>query len=227
MTDLGAGLIGGILMSGAPIAVGVALGYGTITEVFASVAGGSTGLVIIAIIFGQISNVLYEEVLFRSVMIQNLAEGLSARLDRRQFGMIGTIGASSVVFGFSHVIFAGGGGTEGRSLQLIFSAALFGLAWSTAYVLTGHIALPVGIHLAYNLSNGFLFQVSSQLSAGTSFPALLRIGVTAGGFWNSNTLTILRFGVALLFTVGWVYLHDGTLRTGIDRRAPDDNGAEK
>jgi membrane protease YdiL (CAAX protease family) len=227
VTDLGAGLAGGILMSGIPIAVGVGLEYGTITTVFAGVAGGSTGLAIIGIVFGQISNVLYEEVLFRSVMIQNLVDGLTACLDRRQFGLAGAIGASSVVFGLSHVIFAGGGGTEGRSLQLVFSATLFGLAWATAYVLTGHIALPVGIHLAYNLSNGFLFQVSSQLSAGTSFPAVLRIGVTSGEFWHSNELTTLRFVVALSFTLGWVYLQNGTLRTGIERGAPNSTSAEK
>ncbi|MFC6974485.1 CPBP family intramembrane glutamic endopeptidase [Halomicroarcula sp. GCM10025709] len=226
-TDLGVGLAGGVLMSGVPIAVGVALGYGAVTTVFAGVAGGSTGLAVVAIVFGQVSNVLYEEVLFRSVMIQNFADGLSARLDARQLELAGAIGMSSVVFGFSHVIFAGGGGTEGRSIQLIFSATLFGLAWATAYVLTGHIAFPVGIHLAYNLSNGFLFQVSSQLSAGTSFPALLRIGVTSGGFWNSTLLTALRFGVALSFTVGWVYFRDGNLRVAIERRTLDSIGSER
>ncbi len=68
---------------------------------------------------------------------------------------------------------------------------------------------------AYNLSNGFLFQASSQLSAGTSFPALLRIGATAGRFWSSSTLTLLRFAVTLAFVLGWVYLRDGRLHARV------------
>lgn len=211
LRNLGVGLLIGVLMSGVPIAFGVALGYGRITTYIARAGTGSVILVLALLVFGQIGNVLYEEVLFRSVMLSNFVEGMHARLDSRSLAATGGITAASIVFGLSHVLFAGGGGSQGRSLHAVVSAALFGVAWGVAYVLSGRLALPIGIHLAYNLSNGFLFQVSAELAAGRSFPALVRIGETAPWFWHSSALTLLRFAVTIVCVGAWIYTESGRI----------------
>ena len=145
-----AGLGIGMLSSVIPAGIGLVLGYGSVSETFVSGASGTVHVLIAAVIVGQLANVFLEEFLYRGVLIQNAAEGVS-KWESRHASIFGSVVAISSLFGVSHVVFGGGGGVEGRSISLVISSALLGAGWGTIYVLTGNLWLPMGAHFGYNI----------------------------------------------------------------------------
>mgnify|MGYP000165094780 CR=1 FL=1 len=197
----------GTLSSGIPVGVGVALGYGSVSETFVSGASETVAVLIAAVIVGQLANVFLEEFLYRGVLIQNAAEGLSKWLGSRYASIFGSVVAISLVFGVSHVVFGGGGGVEGRSLSLVVSSALLGIGWGTIYVLTGNLWLPMGAHFGYNISNAMVFQPSYD-SGLFQLPAALEIGISEPAFWQLPRSFVAALSTILLILC-WVYLERG------------------
>lgn len=88
-----------------------------------------------------------EELLFRGYWLQNISEGLNL-----SWGIVIT----SVLFSLAHLL------NPNPSLAAVLGLILGGLFFAFAYVRTGQLWLPIGIHIGWNFFEGtiFGFQVS-------------------------------------------------------------------
>ncbi len=105
-----------------------------------------------------------EELLFRGFVFQRLVDGIGASL---------AVAVTAVLFALAHW---GNPGMEGGTLvaatvDTVLAGVLLGLAW----VRTGSLALPIGIHFGWNWMQGSVlgFGVSGIAQAGWLHPQLL------------------------------------------------------
>ena len=141
---------------------------------------------------------VYEEVVYRRIMIDNFASGLAARgLSTRAAVGVATLG-SLVVFGLLHVVYRG-------TVLVAVDAALTGTMFAFAYLLTGELALPIGVHFG---------RLITSVLTGESFGA---VEVLAIGEVTRNTLVanlevrFVQIGIVCLLVSAWVYLHRGSI----------------
>jgi hypothetical protein len=139
----------------------------------------------------------------RGYSISNLAEGLNLpRISSKAAVLIAYL-FTSIVFGFLH------GNNPNATLASSLNLTLAGLFLGLGFVLTGELALPVGLHITWNFFMGhvFGFPVSgvddnlSLLAAQQSGPAVW----TGGAFGPEGGLlgvAAILFGMLLVW--GWV-----------------------
>ncbi len=209
--DWVAGLGIGGLTYAVPTALLLQLGEAELTAPvpFPADAPSVIALAVAVTVMAFVFQVAFEEFAFRGVMLKNFAEGLSARGVSRDRSAVLALLFSSLVFGVSHVIVQGGGGTEGRSLQLVITSALLGLLWGGGYVLTGRLAIPFGLHLGYNLWPAVVLQ-PTEATLGT--PALGQVAYSVSQY-ELTAGKVLVGGVCLMV---WLYLTRGELTVKAD-----------
>jgi membrane protease YdiL (CAAX protease family) len=157
--DLGFGLaLGAALMAGVFL-LELALGWISIVDTFRKAHPDQSfgqNLLTPLVIFLCVG--IYEELMLRGYLLPNIAEGLN----RPPFGPRGAILVAwlvtSVLFGFAHML--NPNTTLISTINLILAGVFLGLG----YVLTGNLAIPIGVHITWNLFQGsvFGFPVSGQ-----------------------------------------------------------------
>jgi uncharacterized protein len=147
--ELGFGLVLGALLLFGVLAVELAVGWVTVTGSFAPAPGQPfvatilVGVVVVgAVAFG-------EEASYRGYPIKNLAEGVA----RARWGMVIAVVIPAVFFGLAHAT------NENATWLSVFNIVVFGLLFGTGYVLTGELALPIGLHFGWDFVQGFVFGV--------------------------------------------------------------------
>lgn len=201
--DLGFGLALGALLMVGIFLIEWALGWIDVTDTLhVNRAGFSfTGAILLqAVTFLSVG--IYEELFSRGYQLQNLAEGLQ--------GHLGTVGAivtawllSSSVFGLLHA------GNPNASVISTVNLVIAGLFLGLGYVLTGELAIPIGLHITWNFFQGnvFGFPVSGGASA-VSFIAIEQGGPrlwTGGAFGpEAGLLGLAAIAAGSLLTVLWV-----------------------
>jgi hypothetical protein len=220
--DAGAGLLAGFVFQALVTALLFAFGSARVVDTLSPGIGDSA--VTVAIAFGatlcaMVAVALWEELLFRAVLVQNALEGLAARgVDRRTAVAVALVG-SALVFGIPHASSV----AEGASVTwAVFQAVVSGLYFGLAYVLTDSLAFPIALHFSTNL-----WVVSVFGQPGSAFPALLRLerelqadpaGIAAG-----LLPTVVLVGLIL----GWVSFTRGDLSVpGSLSRPPGDTPEE-
>jgi uncharacterized protein len=103
-----------------------------------------------------------EEASYRGYPIKNLAEGVA----KTRWRMVIAVVIPAVFFGLAHAT------NETATWLSVFNIVIFGLLFGTGYVLTGELALPIGLHFAWNFVQGFVFGV---VAAGKT----IRVGARA------------------------------------------------
>ncbi len=176
------GLALGALLMTAIFFVELAAGWVTVTGTFETVGNGSPfALAILLPLVVFVCVGFYEELLSRGYQLQNTAEGFN-------FPSLGPRGAillawllSSALFGLLH--FANPNASLISTLSITFAGLLLG----TGYVLTGRLAIPIGLHITWNFFQGnvFGFPVSGLEPLGATFVSIEQGGpslFTGGAF---------------------------------------------
>ena len=128
-----------------------------------------------------------EEVMFRGVLFRWIDE---------KFGFAAALIVSALVFGFVHI--ANPGATWWSSIAIAVEA---GLLLGAAYKYSGTLWLPIGIHWAWNFSQGniFGFGVSGQDAGASLFKARIEGSpwVTGGSFGAEASVIAVVIGAAV------------------------------
>lgn len=183
---LGLGVIAGLVLFSLVVGAAALLGAYRITGCC------STTYLVPDLALSAIMPAFMEELLFRGILFRWIEEFAGSWLG---------LGASSALFGLAHSM------NPGASwLATSFIALQAGVLLGGAYMLTRSLWMPIGLHAAWNFTQGFLFDVNVSgveehglVTAKLSGPAL----ITGGEFGLEASVLALLFatiaGVALVF----------------------------
>jgi membrane protease YdiL (CAAX protease family) len=161
LRELGAGILFGAVLFCLTIGVLAALGL-------YSVGGLNHPSVLVLSLSVSIVSGFVEEVLFRGVLFRIVEERLGTWV---------ALGISAVLFGLLHL------GNPNATLAGAVSIAVeAGVLLAAAYAFTRRLWLPIGIHFAWNFTQGGIFGVAVS---GNEIPGLLQ-GRLTGPAWLSG-----------------------------------------
>ena len=146
---------------------------------------------------------IQEEVFSRGFLLRNLAEGFNWRVFNPKLALLIGYFISSSIFGLMHL---GNPNTSAIStINLVVAGVFLGLG----FVLTGELAIPIGLHITWNFFQGnvFGFPVSGT-QAGATFVAIEQGGpdwMTGGAFGpEAGVIGLLAIALGCWLTVLWV-----------------------
>jgi len=174
-------------------------------EITGTIDSGFDGISFGTAIFGAlvlfISVGIYEELMSRGYHMKNLSEGLDF-LGARTSIVLALI-LSSAVFGLLHA------GNPNSTFISTFNIFLAGIFLGFGYILTGELAIPIGLHITWNFFQGnvFGFPVSGN-TIGPSFIQIEQSGnalITGGAFGPEAGLIGIAAIVLGMFLIAlWV-----------------------
>lgn len=134
-----------------------------------------------------------EELVVRGYVLQVLNTGWN--------GSVAVIG-SSIYWGLAHVL------NPGSNIIAVLDIIVAGLIFAYAYVLSGHLWLPIALHLAWNFAEGaiFGFPVSGFLLPNSVFQTYITgpTAITGGNFGpEGSVLMVLALALAGALLFGW------------------------
>jgi CAAX protease family protein len=171
--ELGFGLVFGALLFSATIGVLAAVGVYQTT-------GNNGWLIMLASLPGFILTGVLEEVLFRGIVFRILDQWLGSWL---------ALAISAVIFGFLHLLNPGA--------TLLDAAAISieaGVLLAAAFMLTGRLWLCIGLHIAWNFTQGGIFSVAVSGGASKGFLQSRMVGpdwLTGGKFGAEASVVAL------------------------------------
>jgi membrane protease YdiL (CAAX protease family) len=151
-TDLGFGLVLGAVLLFGVLAVELAMGWVTVTDTFARSPGQPFVATILVGVVAVVAVAFGEEASYRGYPIKNLAEGVA----RARWGIVIAVVIPAVFFGLAHAT------NPNATWLTTFNIVIFGLLFGTGYVLTGELALPIGLHFGWDFVQGFVFGVVAE-----------------------------------------------------------------
>lgn len=204
----GFGLLLGAFLMGFIFLLELAAGWLTVSGFMTSATAGSfLGNILLALTLFIFVGI-YEEMLTRGYQLRNLAEGFHfSRISPGGALVIGYI-LSSVIFGLLHA------GNPNASIISTLNLFLAGLFLGLGYVLTGELALSIGLHIAWNFFEGnvFGFPVSGT-NAGATLIAIHQQGSelwTGGSFGpEAGVVGIIALVVGSCLILWWVRMTTG------------------
>ncbi len=201
--------LGAFLMTGIFL-VELGMGWITINAAFRSLVPGTPFAIAIllpATVFLCVG--FYEELLARGYQLRNAAEGLNLPFVGPRNAVLLAWVLSSAFFGYLHA------SNPNATLWSTFNVALAGLMLGFGYVLTGELAIPIGLHVAWNTFQGsvFGFPVSGLQPVGATFLSTNQGGPvlwTGGAFGpEGGLLGPAAMILGILLTALWVRLRGG------------------
>jgi membrane protease YdiL (CAAX protease family) len=212
--DLFFGMALGALLITAVFLTELVLGWVKITGAFESLVPGTPfwlAILIPAALFLCVG--FYEELISRGYQLRNAAEGLNLPgVGPRNAVLLAWV-LSSAFFGYLHAT------NPNATLLSTVNVAVAGLMLGAGYVLTGELAIPIGLHVTWNFFQGavFGFPVSGLKVGGATFLSLDQGGPdlwTGGRFGPEGGLLAPVAMVAGVFLIAlWVRLRCG--RVGV------------
>ncbi|MBN1267018.1 MAG: CPBP family intramembrane metalloprotease [Anaerolineales bacterium] len=155
---------------------------------------------------------IYEEALSRGYLLRNIAEGLNAKWWRPGAAVLLSVLVTSSIFGFAHA------SNPNATILSSVLISVAGLMLAAGYVLSGELAIPIGIHITWNFFQGYVFgfPVSGMVPSGSIFE------ITQGGpvLWTGGA-----FGpeagmlglLAMLVLILAIWLYTRMQQPGVDR----------
>ncbi|HLL38295.1 MAG TPA: type II CAAX endopeptidase family protein [Rubrobacteraceae bacterium] len=230
--DLCFGLALGALLMAGIFSVELAAGWITVTGTFETADEGPFAIAILFPLVTFLCVGISEELFSRGYQLTNIAEGL----DYPDLGARGAVlmawAISSLLFGLLHL--SNPGATAISTINIAFAGLLLGVG----YILTGRLAIPIGLHITWNFFQGnvFGFPVSGLEPIGAMFISIEQGGPTlfTGGVFGpeAGLLGIAATIVGSLLIWLWVRARHGkaTIQTSIAKppgAAPPDSKTEE
>lgn len=169
-------LLGGVVIGGVFL-VQWALGWIEITGVF--VGTGVSAIAVIGPILFFAFAAFAEDLIYWGYLLKNLSEGLSFPGLGRRWPVVLSLVAVSSFFALGHAL------NPGATLISTLNITVAGVMLALGYVLTGQLAITLGLHFSWNLFQGYVFgfPVSGLDPTGATI-----ISVEQGGpaLWNGG-----------------------------------------
>ncbi|MBO6622201.1 MAG: CPBP family intramembrane metalloprotease [Balneola sp.] len=137
----------------------------------------------------------YEELLFRGYSVKNLAEGFTIeKVTPQQASWIAVV-FTSVLFGFAHA------GNPNASAISTFNIILAGFMLAVPFLLTGRLAMSIGIHFSWNWVMGGIYGL--PVSGLDGRRSVLQTSETGPDLWTGG-----KFGpeAGLLGILGMLFI---------------------
>lgn len=226
--DFGFGLLLGMALMTTIFLVEWGLGWVTVNETFRTEFPEHsflTAILVTALFF--ISVGIAEELAFRGYLLLNVAEGLNSRWIKPKAALIISWIFTSVIFGVGHLA------NPNATVVSTVNIALAGIFIGFAYVMTGGLALPIGLHITWNFFQGnvFGFPVSGTTDWSTTFLAVQQGGPefwTGGAFGPEGGLMgLLGFLTGMAITALWIRFRYGKLTFYTQIAIPPEINVEK
>jgi len=213
--------LGAVLM-GAIFLVQWGLGWVEISGLWRTpVEGMSFGRALLAPVVIFVSVGILEELLFRGYLLRNLAEGLAfRRLGGARGGLIAATLLSSLLFALGHA------DNPNATWVSTVNVGLAGLLLALAFLLTGQLAIPIGLHITWNLfqASAFGFPVSGTTVVRTTVLATTETGPdlwTGGPFGpEAGLVGVLAMLVGIAALLAWVRWRRGEVRLAAELAVP-------
>ena len=205
-------LLGALLMSGV-FGLQWAAGFVVVTDLLETPGDAGFAAAFMRLFGALVAVGFYEEIVARGYMLRNLAQGLACRWLRPSVALLVACVLSSAMFGLGHA------GNPNATLVSTLNVALAGGLLALPYLLTGRLALSIGLHITWNLFQGAVFGLPvSGMALSTTTIAVSQVGppqVTGGAFGPEGGLSGLAAiaagaGLVALWTLhreGRVALH--------------------
>lgn len=153
--DLFIGFLIGALLLAVIFVIEYAAGWVTITQLFKNEKEVWVNFpfipTLLVALFAHTGAALFEETLFRGYMIKNLAEGLRGKRVNSGTAVILAFATSSIIFALLHMR------NPNISIFGVVNILLLGLLLGLVFLLTGELALSIGLHASWNFFMGLIF----------------------------------------------------------------------
>jgi len=147
---------------------------------------------VILAVFWELTVVAWwEELVFRGVILQNMMKGM---------GLIWAVIVSSLLFGLVHA------GNPDATILSTLMIMVITPQLIYAYLKTGQLWLPIGLHLGWNFFQASIFGFASS---GQSSPSLIQqtpIGpewLSGGAFGAEGSILVIPFTIASVYLIHW------------------------
>lgn len=167
-------------------------------------SGSTFWLIPLLVFFIQMISVgFYEEVMARGYLLPNITEGFTFGNITPQKATIIAIVISAAIFGLAH------GSNPNSTPTAVVSIMLAGVMLAVPFIITGRLALSIGLHFSWNFSQGgiFGFRVSGMEFKG----GLIEIRQLGPDWWTGGSFgpeagLIGIFGILLILGLSLLYL---------------------
>lgn len=215
---LALGVVVGLLGWGGALATDLAAGWATVSALFSPGTGDLSFPVSITVFaMGWVFVAIWEEVVFRGIVMRNAIEGLNVDAISFRLALAGGWVVSAVVFGVLHL-------EQATSLLALGFWILAGLVLGLAYLLTDQLAYPIGLHFAFDFSVNNVFGLANVREVSSQVPTIIRPTFTGPDLFIGvagvvNTAWLLIIGLLTVLVLGWQY---DSLEPRIQPYAPDE-----
>ncbi len=194
--DAAVGALLGLVLTGGVLVVYLAAGWAEVVDWRVGDDGGFAATFAILVLTYAAVAVL-EEVLFRGYLIVNLTEGFERLrqlrtprwLARWAHGLpvAAAVAVSSVIFAHFH-------GEQLTGMQYLHFT-LAGLLLAIPYVVTGQLALSIGLHWTFNVGATGLFNIEGGV------PAFVRLDLDGPAAWVGETALTETLAIVVMLPV--------------------------
>jgi len=206
----GIGALVGIVGWGGALATDLLFGWASVTALFSAGEGPLPLGAALAVGVAQFTLVgIWEELVFRGLVMRNAVEGLDLPRVPRRWALVGGWVSSSALFGVLHY-------DQAASVLALGFWILAGLVLGLAYLLTDELAVPIGLHVAFDVSANHLWGLAAVVPEDrvAEIPMVVRPEFTGperfvGIAGLVNTAWVILMGVAV---VAVVWRARGTVR---------------
>jgi len=147
--------------------------------------------IVLAVFWKLIVVAWWEELVFRGIILQNMIKGM---------GLIWSVVLSCLLFGLMHA-----GNPDATVLSTIL-IALVTPQLIYAYLKTGQLWLPIGLHLGWNFFQASIFGFASSGQTSPTLVMQKAIGpewLSGGAFGAEGSILVIPFTIASLYLIHW------------------------